>query len=297
VCPEDSAPLIEFILNTLLAGIFLGGFYTLISLGLSISFGLINMSNIAHPTFALVGGYFAYILHTALGIDPIISGVISLPLFFIIGVLLYRAYNVVIEKRGHEKGLISLVFLFSLLILMEVGLLLVLGADWRSVYTPYMVQSIKVGILNVPLRMFIPFVIAVIADIFFYYLFSKTFFGLGVRAIAQNPSAAMLMGYNPLRINMLALGISVASASLGGSLLLMIQPIQPFSDRPFIGRVFAVVVLGGMGSLYGTVVASIILGVVEAVVAAFFGASWSMLMSFAILLVTLILKPEGLFRR
>ena len=289
--------MIELILNTIVAGILLGGFYTLISLGLSIAFGLINVSNIAHPTFVLAGAYFAYTLYTAFGIDPIISGVISIPLFFIIGVFLYRAYNVLIEKRGHEKGLISLVFLFSLLILIEVVLLMIFGADWRSVYTPYMVQSVKVGMLSIPLRMFIPFVIALVVDIFFYYLFSKTFFGLGVRAIAQNPSAAMLMGYNPLRINMLAFGISLASAALGGSLLIMIQPIYPFSDRAYIGRVFAVVVLGGMGSLYGTIVASIILGLVEAVVAVFLGASWSMLISFAILLLTLLLKPEGLFRR
>jgi branched-chain amino acid transport system permease protein len=289
--------LIDLLLNVIVDGILLGGFYTLISMGLAISFGLLKISNVAHATFIVAGGYSAYILSTMFGIDPIIAGAISLPLYFFVGFILYLLYSRTIEERGYETGLMSLVFWFGFLIVVEVFLLIVFGSDYKSFYSEYMTTSISFLIFKIPMRLLIPFSIALVVDVILYYIFSRTLFGLGVRAIAQNKSSAMLMGYNPTRVNMWAFGISIAIAAFGGSLLLMMQPIQPFMDRQFIGRTFAVVVLGGMGSLYGTVISSVILGITEAIVSAFFGASWSICISFAILLLSLIVRPEGLFRR
>lgn len=288
--------MIDFLLNVVLDGLLLGGFYTIISIGLTISFGLLNISNVAHPTFMIMAGYVAYLLNAALGIDPLILTVITFPLFFFVGCVLYSIYNRVIAKRGYE-GLMDLVFWFSFLIITEVVILMTLGSDYKSFYSAYMASSIRFLIFTIPFRLLIPFIFAVIIDVILYNIFSRTYFGLGVRALPQNRSSAMLMGYNPNRLELLAFGLSTATAAIGGCLLLMIQPIYPFLDRQFIGRIFAVTVLGGMGSFYGTIIAALIIGVIEAIVSAFFGASWSLCISFAVLLLTLVVSPRGLLRR
>ncbi len=286
----------ELLVNSLAAGILLGGFYALIAIGLSISFGLIDVVNIAHPTFIILAGYIVYMLNLITGIDPVILGVSLSPIFYVLGVVVYGAYNRAFEKRGQE-ALMGLVFFFGILILIEVSLLLRFGVDLRTIYAPYTMESISLGILTMPLRLVYPFIAGLIIVLVLYLFFSKTFIGIATRAVSQDDLAVKLMGAKPAVIKSVAFGLSIATASIAGGLLIAMQPIHPFLDREFIGRVFAIVVLGGMGSILGTIAAGIILGVVESLTASLYGPAWALAVSFGILIAVLVLKPEGLFRR
>jgi branched-chain amino acid transport system permease protein len=288
--------LAELLANSLIIGLLLGGFYAIVSIGLSISFGLMGVSNIAHPTFILIASYLVFLLNNSIGMDPIIGGAILAPPFFALGFILYHFYNKFFEIRS-ESLLMGLIFFFALLILSEMGLVLSFGTNYISTYTRYTMEVVNMGVLRIPFRLLYPFLAGLAATLALYFFFSKTFIGIAARAVAQDEQAAMLMGCNPLTVRRIAFGLSILTTAIAGGLLLAVQPVEPFLDRQFIGRAFAVVILGGMGSLLGPLLAGMVLGVVESFIAIFFGTGWSYAASFGILLLVLALKPSGLFRR
>jgi branched-chain amino acid transport system permease protein len=286
----------DLFINALVAGILLGGFYAAISVGLSLSFGLLDVVNIAHPAFILLGSYLAYYVNTHFGIDPVLAGLLfAIPLYFI-GVGVYRIYYNSFEKTGTES-LRGLVFFFGLFFLIEVVLIISFGADYRFVQAPYIGKSVSIGPLGIAYRLFVPFLVGGILAISLHLFLTKTFFGRAVMAVAQDSVAVQLMGADPIKIKTVAFGISIATASVAGALLIIIGPVEPTIGREYIGRVFAVTVLGGLGSMTGTLVAAIILGVAESFTSSFFGPSWSLAVSFGILLICLAVRPSGLFGR
>ncbi len=286
----------DLLLNAVVAGLLLGGFYAAMALGLSIAFGQLDVVNIAHPAFIVVGSYTAYMVNDAFGMDPVLAGLVFMPAFFVVGVLIYRIYYLAFERTG-EESLSGLAFFFGIMFIVEVLLIMVYGVDYRLVAAPYIGQSFKIGVIGIPYRMFVPFVTAVLMTTAVYFYLSKTFTGRAILAVSQDRLALRLMGANPIKIKQLGFGIAVATASVAGALLITIGPVEPALGRLYIGRVFAIVVLGGMGSIGGTAVAALILGVVESLVATFYGPSWSPAVSFGILLVTLAVRPSGLFGR
>ncbi len=286
----------DLLLNAVVAGLLLGGFYAAMALGLSIAFGQLDVVNIAHPAFIVVGSYTAYMVNDAFGMDPVLAGLVFMPAFFVVGVLIYRIYYLAFERTG-EESLSGLAFFFGIMFIVEVLLIMVYGVDYRLVAAPYIGQSFKIGVIGIPYRMFVPFVAAVLMTTAVYFYLSKTFTGRAILAVSQDRLALRLMGANPIKIKQLGFGIAVATASVAGALLITIGPVEPALGRLYIGRVFAIVVLGGMGSIGGTAVAALILGVVESLVATFYGPSWSPAVSFGILLVTLAVRPSGLFGR
>jgi len=286
----------ELVINAIIAGILLGGFYAAITLGLSVSFGMLDVVNIAHPAFIILGGYGVWLLNASLGLDPVLAGLILTPLFFFIGIGVYLVYYNSFEKRGAES-LRGLVFFFGILFLIEVALILTFGVDYRLVRSSWIGKSIEVGFVGISLRLFIPFVVGVILTVSLYLFFSRTFLGMITRGVAQDSTAVRLMGANPIRIKTIAFGLSIATTSIAGALLISIGPVEPGLGREFIGRVFAITVLAGMGSISGTLIAAIILGVAEGITATLGGPAWGMAVSFSILLIVLVLKPSGLFRR
>jgi branched-chain amino acid transport system permease protein len=287
---------LDLLLNALVAGVLLGGFYAVVSLGISMAFGLLDIVNIAHPVFVMLGAYAAYILNARLGLDPVLTGVLFTPVFFGLGVLLYRIYYTSFERKGAES-LRGLVFFFGVLFIVEVSLLLVFGVDYRLVEAPYIGESLKIGPVGIAFRLLVPCLIGVALTLVLYLFLSRTFFGRAIQAVSQDAFALRLMGANPFRIKSLAFGIAIATASLAGVLLIMIGPVEPAMNREYIGRVFAVAVLGGMGSVGGTLVAGLILGIVESLTATFSGPSWSVAVSFGVLLLVLAVRPAGLFGR
>jgi branched-chain amino acid transport system permease protein len=286
----------ELFINALIAGLLLGGFYAAVTVGISISFGILDIVNIAHPAFIILGSYIAYIINQRLGVDPILTAIIVLPIFYALGSAVYQVYYLSFEKRGQE-ALRGLAFFFGLLFVTEVLLILVFGVDYRYVQADYIQTTLRFGFFDLPLRMVVPFVVSAVLLIGLQVFLSKTFIGRAIMAVAQDQLALSLMAADPIRIKRIAFAISIATAAIAGALLIVIQPVEPSVGREYIGRVFAICVLGGMGSLPGTVIAALLLGVVESITSTFYGPSWAPAVAFGFLLVTLAVRPAGLLGR
>ena len=282
--------------NAIIAGLLLGAFYAAVTAGISISFGMLDIVNIAHPAFIIVGSYVAYIVNVQLGVDPIIVSIVALPAFYALGALIYQVYYVSFEKRGQEL-LRGLAFFFGLLFVTEVVLVLVFGVDYRSVNAPYIGPSLHLGVMEFPYRLLVPALVSVAMFLGLQVFMGRTFMGRAVMAVSQDPQALRLMAVDPTRIKRIAFGISIATASMAGAFLIIIQPVIPSVGRDYIGRIFAICVLGGLGSLPGTLIAALLLGVAESLTSTFFGPSWAPAVSFGILLLTLAVRPSGLLGR
>jgi branched-chain amino acid transport system permease protein len=290
---EFSLPLF---LNAIVAGLLLGGFYAAVTAGISISFGMLDIVNIAHPAFIIIGSYIAYIINLKLGIDPIVASIIVLPAFYALGVVIYEIYYFSFERRGQDI-LRGLAFFFGLLFITEVVLLLEFGVDYRSVNAVYIGPTLRLGLVELPLRLLVPCLVSLAMFASLQIFLGRTFIGRAVMAVSQDPLALRLMSVDPTRIKRIAFAISIATASLAGAFLIIIQPVIPSVGRDYIGRIFAICVLGGLGSLPGTLIAAFLLGVAESLTSTFFGPSWAPAVSFGILLLTLAVRPSGLLGR
>jgi branched-chain amino acid transport system permease protein len=286
----------DLLANAIVAGILLGGFYAAVSLGISLTFGFLDVVNIAHPAFVILGAYAAYVVNSSFGMDAILAGVLFMPLFYLAGAVIYRIYYESFERRG-EEALRGLVFFFGVLFIIEVALSLKYGVDYRLVEAPYIGKSVDLWGIGIAFRLLVPFVVGLCMTAALYLFLSRSFYGRAVMGVSQDRVALRLMGANPVRIKTIAFGLGIAAAGLSGALLITIAPVVPSTDRDYIGRVFAITVLGGLGSIGGMMVASLILGVAESLVATFFGPSWSQAVSFGILLLALAVRPAGLFGR
>jgi len=282
--------------NAVIAGLLLGGFYAAMSVGISISFGMLDVVNIAHPAFIILGSYIAYIVNDRFGFDPIVVSVAVSPLFFLLGMVLYRIYYICFERRGQES-LRGLAFFFGILFITEVALVLIFGVDYRMVSTRYGDVTWRLGPVDFPMRLVVPFLVAMVMVIGVQLFLTHTFFGRAVLAVAQDQLALRLMGVNPVRVKERAFALSIATAGVAGAFLIVIQPVQPAIGREFIGLVFAVCVLGGMGSIWGTLLGAFVLGLAESFTSTFFGPSWAPAVSFGLLLATLAFRPSGLLGR
>jgi branched-chain amino acid transport system permease protein len=288
--------MMDLLLNAIASGILLGGFYAAVTVGIAISFGMLDIGNLAHPAFIILGSFTAYILNTNFGMDPIVAGIIVIPGFLVLGWLIYETYHWSFERRG-EEGLRGLAFFFGLLFITEVALILIFGVDYRFVEARYIGPSIHVGMVDLPLRMLVPFIVSMTMVAALQLFLSRTFIGRAILAVSQDSVALRLMAVNPTQVKRVAFAISIATAALAGSCLIIIQPVEPSIGRDYIGRVFAVCVLGGMGSLSGMLLAALLLGVVENITATFYGPSWSPAVAFGILLLTLAFRPTGIMGR
>ena len=286
----------DLLINALVAGLLLGAFYAAVTVGISISFGILDIVNIAHPGFIILGSYIAYIVNTRLGFDPILVSIVMLPAFYALGAVIYQVYYQSFEKRGQDS-LRGLAFFFGLLFVTEVALVLVFGVDYRYVQAPYIGPSIPIGIVDLPLRMLVPCLVSLALVAALQLFLTKTFMGRAIMAVAQDQLAVQLMGASPTRIKRTAFAISIATASIAGALLIIIQPVEPSVGREYIGRVFAICVLGGLGSIPGTLIGAMMLGVLESFTSTFYGPSWAPAVAFGVLLLVLGFRPSGLFGR
>jgi branched-chain amino acid transport system permease protein len=286
----------DLLINAIIAGLLLGGFYAAVTVGISISFGILDIVNIAHPAFIILGSYIAYIVNQTMGVDPILIAIVVLPAFYALGAAVYQVYFVSFEKRGQD-ALRGLAFFFGLLFVTEVMLILVFGVDYRYVQADYIDKTLRFGFVDLPLRMLIPCVLALVMLALLQIFLSRTFTGRAIMAVSQDQLALQLMAADPIKIKRIAFAISIATASLAGAFLIIIQPVEPSVGREYIGRVFAICVLGGLGSLPGTLIGAVLLGIVESLTATFYGPSWAPAVAFGFLLLTLAFRPAGLLGR
>ena len=257
----------DLLLGAVVFGVLLGCFYAAVSVGLSVSFGLLDVPHVAHPAFLVLASYGVYLLNDSYDIDPLLAGLAITPFFF------------------------GIAFIIEVLIILH------FGVDQRSVTATYIGKSWRFGEFRIPIRQLVAFAVALGLTVLLAAYLSKTFMGRAIRAVAQDEEALRLMGANPVRIKQFAFGIATAVLGIAGALLIIVAPVEPTLDRAYIGRTFCVVVMAGLGSMSGTLIAAIILGVAESIVLTLFGASWAPAISFAMLLGVLAVRPQGLFGR
>jgi branched-chain amino acid transport system permease protein len=288
---------IELLRDAVVLGVLLGCFYAAVSVGLSISFGLLDVPQVAHPAFLVLASYGVYWLNDSYEIDPLLAGLMIAPLFFVLGMITYRLYHETFERRGSDAAVRGIAFFFGVAFIIEVLIILQFGVDQRSVTAAYIGKAWRVGDLRIPIRQLVAFAVALGLTVLLATYLSKTFMGRAIRAVAQDEEGLRLMGADPVRIKQVAFGIATAVLGVAGALLIIIAPVDPTLDRVYIGRTFCVVVMAGLGSISGTLLAAIILGVAESIVLTMFGASWAPAISFALLLAVLAVRPQGLLGR
>jgi branched-chain amino acid transport system permease protein len=286
----------QLLINAIISGLLIGGFYAAVTCGVSLSFGILDIVNIAHPAFVILGSYIAYVVNAHFGFDPILTSIVVVPAFYALGAGIYQIYYVAFERRGQES-LRGLAFFFGLLFITEVSLVLYFGVDYRYVQAPYIGPTWHFGFVDVPMRILVPCLVSLLLIAVLQLVLTRTFVGRAIMAVAQDQLALRLMAVDPIRIKRIAFGISIATASLAGAFLIIIQPVEPSVGRDYIGRIFAICVLGGMGSLPGAVIAAMLIGIVESITATFYGPSWAPAVSFGFLLLTLAVRPAGILGR
>jgi branched-chain amino acid transport system permease protein len=287
---------LDLLLNAIVAGVLLGGFYAAVTVGVTISFGMLDIVNIAHPAFIMLGSFVAYLFNSSFGLDPILIGIVMMPVFFLLGMAAYEIYYYSFERRG-EESIQGLAFFFGLLFVGEVSLILVFGVDYRFVEAPYIGPSLHLGFVDLPLRMLVPCLMALLMVLGLQVYLGRTFIGRAILAVSQDRLALQLMAASPARVKRIAFGISIATCSLAGALLIIIQPVEPSVGRDYIGRIFAICVLGGMSSFPGMLAGAMLIGVVESITATFYGPSWAPAVAFGFLLLTLAVRPAGILGR
>jgi branched-chain amino acid transport system permease protein len=191
----------------------------------------------------------------------------------------------------------GLAFFFGLLFITEVALNLYFGVDYRYVEASYIGPTLHFGIVDLPLRLLIPCLISLVLLASLQLFLSRTFTGRAIMAVSQDQLALQLMAANPVRIKRIAFAISIATCSLAGACLIIIQPVEPSVGREYIGRIFAICVLGGLGSLPGTLIGAMLLGLMESITSTFYGPSWAPAVGFGFLLLTLAFRPAGILGR
>ena len=284
----------ELLRDAVVLGVLLGCFYAAVSIGLSISFGLLDVPHVAHPAFLVAASYAVFFLNDSYNVDPLLAGLLITPLFFVLGIITYRIYHETFEKRGTDAGVRGIAFFFGLAFILEVLIIMQFGVDQRSVSASYIGKAWRILGMRIPVRQLVALAVALVLTGSLAVYLSRTFLGRAIRAVAQDEEGLRLMGANPVRIKQYAFGIATAVLGLAGALLIIVAPVDPTLDRVYIGRTFCVVVMAGLGSISGTLIASIILGVAESIVLTMFGASWAPAISFALLLGVLAVRPQGL---
>ncbi len=280
------------IAQALVNGVLIGGIYALVSIGVTLIFGVVKIVNFAQGEFVMIGMYVTYFLATRGGLDPVVSLTVSMPLLFILGVLLQRFLIRRVLGLG-DMPQIFLTFALSLL-LINVALLL-FTADYRTVETAYANSAIRIGPVYVGVARLIAFGLAMLLSGALQLFLHATDLGKAMRAAAQNRDVAMLMGVNPDHVFSVAMGLSLALAGAAGSLIMPFYSVYPAVGQVFVLMAFVAVVLGTLGNVKGALIAGLMMGMAESLGIQFVGADSGLIVVFVVLLLTLAFKPNGLF--
>lgn len=282
----------NLVFEALLNGILLGGIYAVAALGLSLVFGIMDIVNLAHGHMLMVGAYVAIILFSAFSITPIVGMVVAFGVLFVFGMALQRILLERIVGGGMEQPIIVL---FGLALMLQSIGRIVLGSDSQATDIGIPGEALSIAGATLSFSRVVTFVISVALILGTWAFLKYTTTGLAIRATAQNSSAAQYMGIDTDNIYVLTLGIGTGLAGAAGALLSMLFPINPFVGWSYLLKAFAVVVLGGVGSVAGTLVGGLILGVSENVGVLYLGGGFRDIISFTIFVLVLLVRPHGLF--
>ena len=275
-------------------GLLTGGLYALVAVGFSLVWGVMNVVNIAHAAFIMLGAYISFWLFHLYGVDPFLSIPASMAVLFVIGYL----FSSVVLNRVIRFGLVmTLVLTFGMDLILQNAALMMWSADYRSITPAYAGQGLAIGGVMIPYVRLAVFLLAVLFVVLFSLFLSKTRVGNAIQATALNPAAAELTGVRIQRIYALTYAIGAALAAAAGSMISVVYTIQPQVGNVFLTRAFVITVLGGLGSIPGALLGGIVLGLAESFATVTVGIGWSEAVSFTLLVVILIVRPQGLLGR
>lgn len=281
-------------LQIAILGVLLGGVYALMASGLTLLFGVMRVVNLAHAAFIVLGAFFSFYLFELFAIDPLISMVLALPVFFLFGVALYRLLFPRIEGSPRFTEM-TVLMTFGLAFIAEGLMSYYFSGIFRTANPSYARQSFFIGDLYIPKGQLFALVAsaALLVGLWAFLKYTRT--GYGVRATMQNRDAAQIVGVDVRRVSTVAFGIGMALAGAAGALISFLIPFFPARHWQWIAILLALVVLGGMGSIKGAVIGALSLAVVSAFVSHFVGPVWAPITFFGALFIVLMVRPEGLF--
>lgn len=279
------------IITPVLMGIMLGGLYALIANGLSIVFGVMRLINLAHGDLVILGSYLAYAILTLLGVDPLAGLIISMPVMFALGFLIQKH---LMSRAFAISSEAPLIIAFGISLVLQNASQIAWTPMSRALNTAYAQKSFFIGDLQLPLIYLFDFIAGIIVMLLLHAFLKLTYLGKAITAASQDRRAALLMGINTNRVYSYAFAIATASAAAAGVFLGLTFPFTPVSGTSFLTIAFGTVIVGGLGSIVGTLIGGIMLGVFQTLGGYFFGSASQMLIVYLIVLVILAVRPQGL---
>jgi branched-chain amino acid transport system permease protein len=285
---------VEVVLQVMLSGLLMGAVYALIAIGFTLVFGVLDIVNFAHGHLVMAAMFVTYVLYQRVGIDPYASLVLVLPLFFVLGLVIYRVVISAVVEAPHAAHIIVTIGLF---IFIENLANFMFGGDLRGVTLPYTTSSFVVGTIAIPVARLAAAGVSVLAVAALALFLRHTDFGMAIRAAANNRTGAHLVGVNVKRVYLVAFAIATMIAALAGAVLVPFSLVSPFVSGDFMLKAFAIAIIGGLGSVPGAFLGGLLIGLVEAFSSLFFQASLGNAIVFGILIAVLLFKPSGLLGR
>lgn len=282
------------ILQILILGLVLGGVYALFASGLTLVFGVMRIVNLAHPAFIFIAAFISYGLNQQFKLDPIVSIAINMPVMFIFGVIIYR----LVLARGaesHRYTEMTVLFTFAMALMTEGILSFLFTGTFRLVNPNYLPRAIIIGDLFIPTNQLYASITSFVLIGALWLILHYTQIGYAIRATMQNRDAAKTVGVNVVQVSTIAFGMGMALAGASGSLMSFLFSFFPAGHWEWVALLLSLIVLGGMGSLAGAIVGSLLLAVAAAFVSNQFGPTWSPLTFYLSLFIILMIRPQGLF--
>jgi branched-chain amino acid transport system permease protein len=283
----------SLLFQSLVLGVLLGGLYALLAAGLTLYFGVMRVVMIAHAAFLVLAAYLAWDVHERFGIDPLLSLVVTVPLFFLAGVGFQRL--LIARLRPATVTMMSVLLTFAVALVIEGMLGFVYSGTQRRVQLPYSAASIQVLGAQVAVVKLIAFGLAALSLLALYLLLTRSRFGQALRATIQHPQAARLIGIDTDRVAGYGFGLGLATAAVGGAALSLDSTIYPSLHWHWIGPLMAIIVVGGLGSIPGAAIAAMVLGIVQSLLQLPLGTTWAQTVFYLALFATLLVRPQGFF--
>lgn len=281
-------------LQVLLNGLVLGGLFACIAAGFSLVWGVLNVINILHGSFIVLGAYAAWYGHALWGIHPFVSILLVAPLFFALG---YVIQSGLLNRVIAAPVLLTLTLTFGLDLMLSNAMLAAFKADFRKLVLDPPLGVLSLGNIVLPVDRLAAMGLALLLTLLLYLVLSRSRTGRAIVAVRMDREAASLMGVNVYRTYAITFGLGALMAGVAGPLIAMIFPISPLTGPVYLGKAFVVCVLGGLGSVPGAMVGGLVLGVVESFAALFFGPEHAVTVAFALLIAMLVFRPTGLLGR
>jgi len=283
---------VRTVVQAVILGLSAGAVYALMASGLTLAFGVMRVVNVAQGALVILGAYGSYALFSHLHADPFLSILVVTPLLFVVGVAVQMVF---LRRLRSDERELSLLVTFAVAIGIEGVLTLTFKTNYRSINPSYANRTLHLLGYQVPLVRVLAFVLSAGVLALLWLALERTRFGRALRATVQNPTSARLLGVEVERVAAVGFGLGAATGAAAGAVYGIVWPFNPGSHYDLISRLLSIVVLGGLGSLGGAVVAALLMGVAEAVVAATLSPVWSSFAFFAVLIGVLLVRPQGLF--